>query len=303
MEPSISPPSPEAAAVKDATTDTFATDVVQASDERPVIVDFWAPWCGPCKQLGPALERVVQAARGAVRLVKINIDENPQLAAALGVQSIPAVFAFHQGRPVDGFLGALPESQIKSFVDKLVQLTGGQPPGAAEADVLDQADSALAGGDAAGANALYAQVLGRDSSNARAWAGLVRCALAGGDSARARELLEEVPADLATAPEIGGARSAVELAEEGPAAAVGDLQARLETDPDDHQARFDLALALYAQGQPEGAIDQLLDLVGRGREWNDEAARKQLVKLFDALGQTHPLTISGRRRLSSLLFA
>jgi putative thioredoxin len=306
METIIPSPSPEpsAPAIKEGTTATFAADVIEGSASVPVIVDFWAPWCGPCKQLSPALERAVGAARGAVRLIKVNIDENPELAQELRIQSIPAVFAFYQGRPVDGFMGALPESQVTAFIERLVRLAGGVPAVDVAAEVLKKADTALAEGDVAAASALYGQVLSAEAANPAALAGIARCRIAAGDAARARELLDGVPADLADAPEIAGARSALELAEQSrDTGATGELRARLEKNRNDHQARFDLAMALYAAGEPEAAIDELVQLVRRDKEWNDQAARKQLLKLFEALGETHPLTVAGRRRLSSVLFA
>ncbi len=306
METIIPSPSPEASApaIKEGTTATFGADVIDASASVPVIVDFWAPWCGPCKQLTPALERAVSAARGSARLVKINIDENPELAQELHIQSIPAVFAFYQGRPVDGFMGALPDSQVKAFVEGLVKLAGGVPAGDVVAQALEKGDSALAEGDVAAASALYGQVLSSDKANPAALAGLARCHLKAGDVAGARELLERVPGDLADAPEIASARSALELAEQSrEPGAVGELRARLEQNPNDHRARFDLAMALYAAAEPEAAIDQLVELVRRDKEWNDQAARRQLLKLFEALGEPHPLTVAGRRRLSSVLFA
>jgi putative thioredoxin len=294
----------EAAAVKEGSTETFMTDVIEGSRDRVVIVDFWAPWCGPCKQLGPALERAVTSTKGAVQLVKINVDQNQDLAREMRVQSIPAVYAFFQGRPVDGFLGAVPESQVKSFVDRLMRVSGHKPAGAAAADLLAQADEALSSGRLEVAEDLYHDVLAEDPNSAEALAGVLRLRVARGEVAAAREMLDNLPPELANAPAITAARSAVDLAEQGPApGSVAELEARLARDPNDHQARFDLAAALYAEGRLEPAVDQLLDLVKRSREWNDQAARKQLLKLFDALGPTHPLTVAGRRRLSSLLFA
>jgi len=301
MDPIASPkPSPAAPPIKEGSTASFMADVIEGSHEGLVIVDFWAPWCGPCKQLGPALERAVQAAKGQARLVKINIDENPELAREMHVQSIPAVYAFFQGRPVDGFMGAIPESQVKSFIERLVRATGSG--GAGEA--LAQADAALAANDVAAAEHVYKQVLAADAGNAPAHAGLVRCRLAAGDARAARKLLERVPAELAETPEIVAARTALDLAEAAPKkGAAGDLQARVSRDPGDHQARFELAAALYAEGRRAEAVDQLIEIIKRERNWNDQAARKELLKYFEALGPTDPVTVAGRRKLSSVLFA
>ncbi|MFO1060289.1 MAG: thioredoxin [Dongiaceae bacterium] len=296
--------------IKDGDTQTFMVDVIDASNDVPVIVDFWAPWCGPCKQLGPAIEKAVKEAKGAVRLVKIDIDQNQELAAQMRIQSIPAVYAFFQGRPVDGFVGALPESQVKAFVQRLIKQTGAQPGGAAAGpspieQAMEQAEEALAEGDAATASAIFGQILQHEPGNLPATAGLARAHLAAGDVEGAKAALAKVPADKAADKAIAAARAALELAEQAAQAqgAAGDLKARLAADANDHQARYDLALALYGAGEREAAVDELLEVVRRNRGWNEEAARKQLVKLFEAMGPTDPLTISARRRLSSILFA
>jgi len=308
MEQLIGMGGPAAAAgsvIKESNTENFVTDVIDASHDAPVIVDFWAPWCGPCKQLTPILEKVVREARGAVRLVKINTDENQELAAQMRVQSIPAVFAFSKGRPVNGFAGLQPESQVKAFVQRLVQATGGQVGPSPVEQALEQAEEALARGDPGTASAIFAQVMTHDPKNAAAIAGLAKCHIGAGNFAEARKVLDRATGDLAKNAAITAASTALELAEQSQQSAgqIGDLRRRLEQNANDHQARLDLAIALYGSGQPEQAIDELLDTIRRDRRWNDEAARKQLVKLFEALGPTDPLTISARRRLSSLLFA
>ncbi|WP_044558871.1 co-chaperone YbbN [Azospirillum sp. B4] len=290
--------------IKDGSDRTFMADVIEASREVPVIVDFWAPWCGPCKTLGPIIEKAVLAAKGAVKLVKIDTDQNPAIAGQLRIQSIPAVYAFFQGRPVDGFTGALPESQIKQFIDRLVQAAGGVPGAADIAAVLEEAGQLLEAGDPQTAAALYNEVLGEEPENAVAYAGLIRCLLAADQTDTAQEMLDQAPAALAKAPEIVALRTQMDLARQaadmGP---VGDLERAVAADANNHQARYDLALALYAGGQQEAAVDHLLDIVKRDREWNEQAARKQLVKFFEALGFKHPLAIGGRRKLSSILFA
>ena len=287
--------------VKDATDATFAADVIEASRETPVIVDFWAPWCGPCKQLTPVLEEAVRAAKGAVRMVKVDIDQNQQIAAQLRVKSIPAVFAFEGGKPVDGFMGALPASEIKAFVKRLADL-GGKGNGLDEA--LAQGEEMLDKGAAADAAQVFAAVLAEDAANARALGGLARVELAVGDIARARQTLEMAPPEIADDPAIVAARSAIELAEQTQdTGEEAELKARLEANPDDHQARYDLALALLARKDREGAVETLLELFRRDAEWNDAAAKAQLFKLFDSFGPKDPLTLSGRRRLSSMIFA
>jgi len=299
-------PAPAAGSViKESNTENFVADVIDASHDAPVIVDFWAPWCGPCKQLTPILEKVVRDARGAVRLVKINTDENQELAAQMRVQSIPAVFAFSKGRPVNAFAGAQPESQVKAFVQRLIQSAGGQVGPSPVEQALEQAEEALAHGDAGTASAIFAQVMAHDPKNAAAIAGLAKCHIGAGNLAEAKKVLERATGELANNAAIAAARAALELAEQSQQSAgqIGDLRRRLEQNPNDHQARLDLAMALYGGGQRDQAIDELLDAIRRDRRWNDEAARKQLVKLFEALGPTDPLTISARRRLSSLLFS
>ncbi|MDP6351943.1 MAG: thioredoxin [Alphaproteobacteria bacterium] len=290
--------------VKDGDTRSFAVDVIEASKQVPVIVDFWAPWCEPCKQLGPAIERAVVAAGGAVKLVKVNIDQNQELAAQLQIQSIPAVFAFKDGRPVDGFVGALPDSQIKSFIERL----GGDGGPSPVAQALGHASQAAAGGDHANAEAVYRQVLDHEPGNTAAIAGIARCRLAAGDLAGARAALESAPGGAGEDTDIAGARAALELAEEaaeggGDGADLAGLRQRLDAKDDDHQARYDLAMALFGSGQREAAIDEMLEIVRRARSWNDEAARKQLVKFFEAMGPTDALTVDARGRLSTLLFS
>jgi putative thioredoxin len=285
--------------IKDSDTENFAADVIDMSAKVPVIVDFWAPWCGPCKTLGPSLEKVVRHAAGLVRLVKINIDENQQLATQLRVQSIPTVYAFKDGRPVDAFQGAVPESEVKRFVDRLTD--GAKPP---LDEAIDQAGAALAAGDVEAALGVYSQVLEQEPENAAAAAGIIRCAIALGDAAQARQMIDGMPDAVRATPEVAAAIAALDLAEEGETPAdVTALQARLAADENDHQARFDLAVALYGGDDPDAAIEQLLELVRRDREWNEEAARLQLVKIFDALGPTHPSTVAGRRGLSTILFS
>jgi len=284
--------------VREVTDESFQRDVLEASE--PVVVDFWAPWCGPCRQLTPVLEKAVRAAKGKAKLVKMNIDEHPSIPGQMGIQSIPAVIAFVNGQPADGFLGALPESQVTAFIERVIKdRIGGE-----EKDLLAAADAALAEGDPAGAADLYARILAKEPSNVAALAGLARCYVGTGAIEQARQTLALVPENKRNEAPVAAARAALEVAEQ--AAALGpiaELEAKVKANPLDHQARFDLALALNAKGKRDVALDHLLEIVRRDRKWNDDGARKQLVQLFEAWGPTDEATINGRRRLSSLLFA
>ncbi|GJD47621.1 Chaperedoxin [Methylobacterium crusticola] len=291
---------PAGALIKDATTTSFRQDVMQESMQQPVLVDFWAPWCGPCKQLTPILEKAVRDAGGRVRLVKMNIDEHPQIPGQLGIQSIPAVIAFQRGQPVDGFMGALPESQVKAFIERLVGPLG---PTEVE-DLMAEAQATAEAGDADAAAELYAAVLSQEPGHAGAIAALAKLVLDRGDTDGARRFLEAAPPEAAKDPALAAVRAAIELAEQ--AAALGDLgalQRQVEADPADHQARFDLALGLNGKGRQQEAIDHLIEIVRRDRTWNDDGARKQLLQFFEAWGPMDPMTIRGRRKLSALMFS
>ena len=288
---------PTAGLIKDATDASFMADVVDASRVQPVIVDFWATWCGPCKQLGPAIEKVVAAAKGAVKLVKVDVDKNPRIAAQLRVQSIPTVYAFVDGQPVDGFTGALPESEIKAFVDRL---TGPPEPGDLEA-VLAMAAESLQLGDLGGAAQAFAQALQLDPENLKAIAGLARCYLAGGDLERAGEVVAMAPAGAKDA-ELESVRTALALAAEAPDD-LAPFERRLATDAKDHAARLELAKGLAGRGQLDEAVDQLLLVIEADRDWNEGAARAQLLKIFEAAGPGSETARRGRRRLSSILFS
>ena len=291
---------PQAAAgdlIKDGTDASFVADVIEASKDTPVIVDFWATWCGPCRQLGPSIEKNVLAAKGKVKLVKIDIDANPQFAGQLRVQSIPAVFAFVGGRPVDGFMGALPDSQVKQFVDRIA----GQAPANAVDELLAMAKESLEVGDVGGAAQAYAQVLQAEPDNVKAIGGMARCYLAGGDAERAAEIAAMAPDDAKDA-DLDSVRAALALAEEGPSE-TGEFEQRLAKDANDHEARYEIAKALAARGAWAEASDHLLTIIAADRAWNDDAARKQLLTIFEAAGSGSDITRAGRRRLSSILFS
>ncbi len=302
-------PEPNIAAdpVKDVGLATFMADVIEASKQRIVLVYFWATAAAPCRQLAPVLEKVVRSYNGAIYLARVDIDQNPEIAQQMGVQSIPAVFAFFQARPVDGFAGALPEVQVKSWIERLIKATGATAApdtGNGLGTALKQAADFLAANDAATAQSIYADILDMEPANVTAYAGFLRSLLMLGDTASAKQMLEKAPTDMAKDKAFDPIRTAIELADQSAqSGSVAELQAKLEQNPADHQARFDLAMAHYAAGQKEGAVDQLLDIVRRDRKWNEDAARKQLVKLFEAFGPTDPLTVSARKRLSSILFA
>jgi putative thioredoxin len=305
LSPNPTPGSAVAAdVIKDADITTFMQDVVQASMSVPVLVDFWAPWCGPCKTLGPMLEKIVKAANGKLRLVKVNVDDpkNQPLAQQLRIQSIPAVYAFSKGQPVDGFVGALPESQLKKFVEGLA---GGALEDDTATQAIEAGKAALAAQDYPEAAQAFSTALGAEPENPVALGGLARALVGMGEIEEAKEVLAQVPDAQKNHAEVHAAHSAIQLHEEGSQAAhqLKPLEAAVAANPNDHQARFDYALALHGANRAQEAVDQLLDIVKRDRKWNEEAARKQLVKIFEALGPMDPITVDARRRLSSILFA
>jgi len=289
--------------IKDTTTQTFVKDVIEESKRQPVLIDFWAEWCGPCKQLTPILEKAVRAAKGKVKLVKMDIDKHPAIPGQMGIQSIPAVIAFVNGQPADGFMGAVPESQVNAFIERLTK--GVTAPGEVNvADILKEADAVLAEGDVAAAAQIYAEALAHDSTNIAALAGLAKCYVTSGAIDQAKQTLAMVPESKRNDAAVKAVQAAIDLAEQaeslGP---VAELEQKVAANPLDHQARFDLATALNAQGDRAAATDQLLEIVKRDRKWNDEGARKQLVQFFEAWGGTDDATVEGRKRLSTILFS
>lgn len=294
--------------IKDVTEADFMTEIVDASQTVPVIVDFWATWCGPCKTLGPQLEEAVKAARGAVKMAKVDVDQNQRLVQALSqqglpIQSIPTVLAFWQGRPVDMFQGAVPQSEIKAFIERVVAAAGGDASGGLD-EAVAAAEEMLEQGAAVDAAQTFSAILGEEPNHAAAYGGLVRAHIAMNDLDQAEAILNGAPAEISTMPELEAAAAQLKLAHQAEnAGPVAELQAKVEADPDDHQARFDLAQALYAKGDAQAAVDHLLESFRRDREWNDGAAKAELFTMFEALKPNDPVVLNGRRKLSSMIFA
>ncbi|MEA2913102.1 MAG: putative thioredoxin [Bradyrhizobium sp.] len=287
--------------IKETTTQGFMKDVIEESKRQPVLIDFWAPWCGPCKQLTPVLEKVVKAAKGAVKLVKMNIDDHPAIPGQMGIQSIPAVIAFVNGQPADGFMGALPESQILAFIERV---TKGKAGGNETLELMKSADAAIAEGDTQGAAEIYSHILEEDPANVPALAGLARCHVANNELEKAKQVLTQVPAAKQNDAAVAAARAALEVAEQASSVGpIGELEQKVAANPLDHQARFDLAVALNAAGKRQEAVDRLMEIIRRDRKWNEDGARKQLVQFFEAWGPTDEATVAGRKKLSSVLFA
>ncbi len=305
MDLNLSPaPAADADLIKDTTEATFMADVVEASQTVPIIVDFWAPWCGPCKTLGPMLEDAVRAAKGAVKMVKINVDEAQQIAGQLQIQSIPTVYAFFKGQPVDGFAGAQPQSEVKAFVDRVTKAGGGQAPGEQLSEAVAAAEDMLSEGAAQDAAATFAAILGEDPNHAGAYGGLVRAYIALDQLDQAEAHLNGAPIEISKSPELEAAHAQLLLARQAAdAGPVAELQAEVDANPGNLQARFDLALALQAHGETQAAVDHLLTLFGKDREWNDGAAKTQLFTIFEALKANDPIALNGRRKLSSMIFA